>query len=57
MNKLRLIVVIFSLLAVGFSSFAQDNSTSPTFNDNSTVFEDPDLDLKNQIELLSADLL
>ena len=36
---------------LGFSSVAQDNGDNPSFNDNATFFQDPDLDLKNQIEL------
>ena len=51
MYKLRLITVIFSLLVLGFSSVAQESGDSPSFNDNATIFQDPDLDLTNQIEL------
>ena len=51
MNKLVVIAFSFSLLFLGLSSVAQDNGDNPSFNDNATFFQDPDLDLKNQIEL------
>ena len=51
MNKLGVIAFSFSLLFLGLSSVAKDNGDNPSFNDNATFFQDPDLDLKNQIEL------
>lgn len=44
-------IFALSLLMLGFPSIAQDNGDDPSFNDNATFFQNPALDLKNQIEL------
>ena len=51
MNKIKLILTIFLVLVLGFSTVAQDGDESPSFNDAATIFQDPDLNLHNQIEL------
>ena len=51
MNKLGPIALTFCLFFLGAEAIAQDNADNPSFNDNATFFQDPDLDLKNQIEL------
>ncbi len=51
MTCLRYITVIFLVFAVGFTVKAQDNEDSPSFNNETSYFQDPDLDLNNQIEL------